>query len=407
MNEDASPLASGEEEGNPLDRLLEQYGELLSRHGPHSPEAQDFYRQHREDPEFQDLADTLVEVVERKQERAAESMQPVPSTVSGWKALQVAVVPLLLIAAVAYVTNASQSHVSQATGELNRRLASIEERDEQSREGLRKRVAEQNEQIALLTHSLNVIRTAIADPYDTSGMLVSQVNSNRFVPAGGIGDPMDDAGKRTFVWQEEEIPGRFVPNGWMPNGNGIAQDTHSSDNPHSGSHCIEIRCQLSATPWCGITFLQGGTWSPAQKFNLFDELNAKMGDTIKCRFWARSDDKAIAQFRVGGVSQGAVQDSLLFPVSTPWIQLTPEWKMYEIDLTGKDVSCLVGGFAWVCDRQHNGAKDISFHLDDIYFTKPQQSSDAATAARILEAYQANTLLADTSSIFQTCSMKGS
>ena len=88
-----------------------------------------------------------------------------------------------------------------------------------------------------------------------------------------------------------------------------------------------------------------------------------------CRVWARSKDGASVQFKVGGVTKGKVKDSLTFPVASPWLKLTSEWKMYEIDLENKDVRSLVGGFVWTCDRQHNSSKDVSLDLDDIYFVR--------------------------------------
>ena len=66
------------------------------------------------------------------------------------------------------------------------------------------------------------------------------------------------------------------------------------------------------------------------------------------------------QFKIGGVMKGKIKDSLIFPVATKWKTLGTEWKMYELDITGQDVRSLVGGFVWVCDRQHNKARDLSF-----------------------------------------------
>jgi hypothetical protein len=190
--------------------------------------------------------------------------------------------------------------------------------------------------------------------------------------------PAEEIGERVYIWENEDKPGNFSPAGWMPKGEGITQNTSETDTPHSKPHCIRIRCQLSAHPWVGIYFLLEGEWEPAQPFNLFQQLSAKQGDTIKCRFWARSKDLTWIQCKVGGVTKGKVQDSLTFPVSSPWVKLGPEWKMYEIDLTkdntgkNRDLSSLVGAFMWVCDRAHNGAKDVSFDLDDIYFVKVKQ-----------------------------------
>ncbi len=192
----------------------------------------------------------------------------------------------------------------------------------------------------------------------------------------------DEVGDRIYIWQDDGKPGKFLPTGWMPDGQGITQSTAETDSPHTKPHCLRLGCQLSAKPWVGIYFLLEGEWEPRGSFNLIEKLGAKQGEPIVCRFWARSKEKnekerAQVQFKVGGVTKGQVKDSLKFPVSSPWVKLGPEWKMYEIDLTGKDLSSLVGAFVWVCDRAHNGEKDIGFDLDDIYFVrlKAQPKSD--------------------------------
>ena len=193
--------------------------------------------------------------------------------------------------------------------------------------------------------------------------------------------PADEIGNPFYVYKDEGKPGTFIPAGWMPDGEGIAQSTSEKDTPHSKPHCLRLHCETSSQPWVGIYFLLDGKWEPKRAFDLFAQLGAKRGDPIKCRFWARSRQGAAVQFKVGGVTKGKIRDSLTFPAATRWTRLTPQWKMYEIDLTGKDVSSLVGGFVWVCDQAHNKGKDVSFDLDTIYFVKTKsKSGKTATGA---------------------------
>lgn len=179
----------------------------------------------------------------------------------------------------------------------------------------------------------------------------------------------DEVGPRYYIWKNEDTPGQFAPTGFMPDGMGLSQSTSESDTPHSEPHCLRLYCQLSEKPWVGIYFLHEGEWEPREAVNLFDELKAEKGDPVVCRFWARSRDGASVQFKVGGVTKGNVKDSLTFPVPSKWIELGSEWKMYELDMTGKDMRSLVGGFTWACDRAHNRNADITFDLDDIYFVR--------------------------------------
>ena len=180
----------------------------------------------------------------------------------------------------------------------------------------------------------------------------------------------DEAGERVYIYKDHGLPGDFIPAGYMPDGRGLSQNTSQTDSPHTKPHCIRSFVGFSDSPWVGMYFLLDEKWEPVRSFNLFDELKAKQGDPIKCRFWARSKEGASVQFKVGGITHGRIDDSLRIPVSTRYTKLTPDWKMYEMDLTGKDVSSLVGGFLWVADRGHNRkANQISFDLDTIYFVK--------------------------------------
>lgn len=199
-----------------------------------------------------------------------------------------------------------------------------------------------------------------------------EINGSTFiVPANDAHTPTEDEmGNRLYIFDDE--PHDFMPVGWMPDGQGIAQRAIETDTPHKGKHCIRVDCQLSDKPYVGVYFLLDGNWEPRRVFNLHKLLGVNEQDSIKCRFWARTkmeEDKVYIQCKVGGVHKGEIHDSLLFPISSPWIGLTHEWRMYEIDVTGQDLSSMVSGFAWVCDRAHNGQRDVSFDLDTIYFVR--------------------------------------
>jgi hypothetical protein len=198
-------------------------------------------------------------------------------------------------------------------------------------------------------------------------ILVTSCFATRAAFVRGDDLPKDEAGVRYYVWKNEESPGVFSASGWMPDGQGFSQSTAEKETPHSEPHCLRMYCQLTQKPWVGVYFLLEGEWEPQAKLNLFEKLGAKQDDRVKCRFWARSPDGVYVQFKVGGVTKGMIKDSLVFPVSTEWLKLTPEWKMHEIDLTGKDLQSIVGAFTWVIDRQHNKSADVTFDLDDIYF----------------------------------------
>ena len=179
--------------------------------------------------------------------------------------------------------------------------------------------------------------------------------------------PAKEVGARLYIHQDANLPGQFIPSGFMPDGTGIEQNVAETNAPHSGKNCVRVKCDLSNKEWVGVYFLLSGKWEPSQPFNLLEKLGAKKGDPVKCRFWARSADGAVVQFKVGGVGNGKVRDSLAFPAASDWLVLGPKWTMYEIDVTNEDMTSLVGGFTWTCDRAHNLNKNITFDIDDVYY----------------------------------------
>jgi hypothetical protein len=183
--------------------------------------------------------------------------------------------------------------------------------------------------------------------------------------------PKDELGTRYIVYDDKTLDFQFT--GVMPNGKGVAQRVRFEDKPWRGAACYRAMYQLDEHPWVAVAAMLDGVWEPKRKFNMFEKLEAKKGDRIVVRFYARSPDGAVAQFKVGGLDG----DSLDFAIGTDWIKLGQEWKMYEIDVTDKparhaDLSALRGAFMWVMDREHNAdreRKHAEINLDDIYFTR--------------------------------------
>ena len=85
----------------------------------------------------------------------------------------------------------------------------------------------------------------------------------------------------------------------------------------------------------------------------------------KLTFWARGEKggEQIQEFTIGGI-EGDYPDSdkiIIGPVI-----LSHEWKQYTMDLTGRDVSFISGGFAWTTEAAVNPA-GCTFYLDEIRF----------------------------------------
>jgi hypothetical protein len=47
--------------------------------------------------------------------------------------------------------------------------------------------------------------------------------------------------------------------------------------------------------------------------------------------------------------------------------LTTSWQLVTIDLTGQDLTHIIGGFVWVANTANN-PKGATFYLDDIVYS---------------------------------------
>ncbi|NQV86436.1 MAG: hypothetical protein HQ492_05100 [Woeseiaceae bacterium] len=220
--------------------------------------------------------------------------------------------------------------------------------------------------VQLPEHPLSIIKKQLVIDEEINSTLTPDIQ--RFVDRWEPNSKLVEYGRRLYVYSEGD-DSRFMPTGLMPGGDGIGQNTKATAQPQDGTYHMHLEAQLSLKDWVGCYMLLNGQWEPTTRMNLMTELHAKNDDIIRCRFWARSNDSAVVKFKVGGVTIGKVQDSLVFPVSTSEIKLTPNWTLYEIDLTDMNLSSVVGAFCWVAEQAQNGRRDISFDLDNIYIVK--------------------------------------
>ena len=75
----------------------------------------------------------------------------------------------------------------------------------------------------------------------------------------------------------------------------------------------------------------------------------------------------LVEFRVGGIGSNGEQlfrDSV--DRSSGGIRLEPDWKRYEIDLSGQDLSSVISGFAWIVEARAN-VEPVVFFIDNVSF----------------------------------------
>ena len=171
--------------------------------------------------------------------------------------------------------------------------------------------------------------------------------------------------QRFIVYQDKGSPNRYVPSGYMPTGECIKMDDAWVQGCAQGKTCMkvvyDVACSAKSRRWAGVYWL-----NPADNWG-----ERKGGYNLtgaqKLVFWARGEKggEQIAEFKVGGVGL-----SREFPdsdtASIGPVILTNGWRQYSIDLRGKDLSYISGGFAWSASVDANPDSCV-FFLDDIHF----------------------------------------
>lgn len=156
----------------------------------------------------------------------------------------------------------------------------------------------------------------------------------------------------------------YFPTGAMGDWPDIKRDDGWTANPHSGFTCIRFSYSNKAT--------RGERWAGVYWQDPPDNWNLKRGGydlsgASKLTFWARGEKggERIEEFKVGGI-QGSYPDTDSASIGP--IILTNEWKQYTIDLKGKNLSHIGGGFAWATNLDV-APEGVTFYLDDIQYEK--------------------------------------
>ncbi|HNV23460.1 MAG TPA: hypothetical protein PLH56_02800 [Candidatus Omnitrophota bacterium] len=170
--------------------------------------------------------------------------------------------------------------------------------------------------------------------------------------------------KPFYVYKEKtSFENHYIPSGFMPDGKCLSLQDGWMLNCHSGETCIkiiyDIACSNNDQRWSGIYWL-----NPPNNWG-----NRKGGFNLtgaqKLVFWAKGEKggEQIEEFIVGGI-MGDFSDSAKITMGP--VILTNEWREYTIDLRGRNLSYISGGFGWATNTRVNPETCI-FYLDDIRF----------------------------------------
>jgi hypothetical protein len=163
--------------------------------------------------------------------------------------------------------------------------------------------------------------------------------------------------------------------------------------PHAGLTCIKAAFKSQGNNWGGWYFMNGvltGTdRGPRENWGDYPNAGIDLSGARQLTFWARGasggEQVEFFAFNAGrneqGVATAPYPDSAT-KATTGYVILTTNWKQYFIDLQGKDLSYVLGGFGWVSSAGRNGGKNITFYVDDIGYDKAR-----LTQPRFLLSYR--------------------
>ncbi|MDR0864348.1 MAG: hypothetical protein LBO74_05380 [Candidatus Symbiothrix sp.] len=180
----------------------------------------------------------------------------------------------------------------------------------------------------------------------------------------GIVPPEDEntvTSKNSFNIGED-----FFPYGYMGCTKKISLNPAYSTDPHSASKCFKIEFTSSCdnnNGWAGVYWTnKENNWGerPGRDFS-------KSGFT-KITFWAKGNKGGeMIEFGSGGIDETPefqYKDS--YEKCKTREILTNKWTQYSINLSGADLSSVIGGFYWSAEWQAN-PNGVIFYLDDIQF----------------------------------------
>jgi hypothetical protein len=159
------------------------------------------------------------------------------------------------------------------------------------------------------------------------------------------------------------VNNHYIPSGWMGDYGDIKLDTGAKEDPYLGDTCVKIVYNGKAAQgarWAGMYWQQ-----PANNWGTVPDAGFDLTKATKLTFWARGakGGERIEEFKIGGI-MGEYPDSdsaVIGPVI-----LNKEWTQYTIDLKGKDITNIIGGFCWATNIDVN-PEGATFYLDEIRF----------------------------------------
>ncbi|HEX8552571.1 MAG TPA: glycoside hydrolase family 2 TIM barrel-domain containing protein [Abditibacteriaceae bacterium] len=174
--------------------------------------------------------------------------------------------------------------------------------------------------------------------------------------AGGGAKAAEQAKLPFSVYAEAGDKLSYIPSGYMGDAGNIKMTEDDTTTPHTGKTVIKAQ-YTTGGGWGGVVWQ-----SPANDWGE-QPGGLNLTGAKKLTFWARGEKGGEkVSFSFGILDKAKYPDSGKGEIKDQ--ELTKEWKQFEIDLTGKDLSQIKTGFVWVLGAK---GEPVTFYLDDITY----------------------------------------
>ena len=112
----------------------------------------------------------------------------------------------------------------------------------------------------------------------------------------------------------------------------------------------------------------GGIYYQYPVNNWGDQTGKDLSGFNKVSFNVCSPNGAVVNFIAGGVADDSKTYKDSFKGVTGFKLLNETWQKIEIDLQNRDLSSVIGGFAWVTNREYNSSP-VVFYVADIQYER--------------------------------------
>lgn len=170
-----------------------------------------------------------------------------------------------------------------------------------------------------------------------------------------------------YVYQDAmSRENHFIPSGWMGDYSDIKFNQRWEEKPASGKYSIQIKYSAERKQnagWAGIYWQNlANNWGD-KKTKGHDLSGYKK---LKFKVRGEKGKEFVDKFFFGGISGAESWDT--GSNDSGGIELTKDWREYEIDLAGQDMTGIIGGFGFAVNSEMNPAGAV-FYIDEIRYEK--------------------------------------